>query len=459
MSAMGPPRPARNWLRSTTLRIAALVLVLQLLAAGIMLFYARTAIGNQLNRDQQFIVGELEGDFLAWHRSGGDVLLAKEIARRLNSLKGENVVALLVDGNGHRLAGNLEAWPTVVPIRTDWRTIELYRIGGTSPERLGVRATTLNGGSRLLTGLVIENQVKIRETSERVMLAAFILALPLSLLAAAIVSRLIDRRIVGIADTATAVGDGDLSRRVAETGSGDSFDLLAGKMNAMLARTEVLVGELRIVTSGLAHDLRSPIMRLTQTLEQAAIDVRDPAAIKAIYKVSIEADNLMSMLSTALQISQAEAGIGRHRFIQVDVAEMLADIAELYEPALEAATLTIDVSSPAIRFRLHRELVSQAVGNLIDNAMKYATGAHRIGLSAHLNGKALKISVTDDGIGIAVSEYPAALRRFGRLDPSRHTDGAGLGLALVEAVTRLHNGTIALGDNHPGLRVTMHLSA
>ena len=220
----------------------------------------------------------------------------------------------------------------------------------------------------------------------------------------------------------------------------------------------MLVGELRIVTSGLAHDLRSPIARLTQTLEQAALDVRDPAAIRAIYKVSIEADNLMSMLSTALQISQAEAGIGRHRFVDVDVAQMLADIAELYEPALDAETLTIEVSSSPIRFRLHRELVSQAIGNLIDNAMKYATGARRIGLTARINGKTLDISVTDDGIGIAVSDYPAALRRFGRLDPSRHTDGAGLGLALAEAVTRLHDGTIALSENHPGLRVTMTLS-
>lgn len=458
MSATGAIRPTRNWLRSTTLRIAALVLMLQLLAAGIVLLYARTAIGNQFTRDQQLIVSELEGDFLAWHRSGGDAVLTKEITSRLSSLKGENIVALLIDGNGRRLAGNLEAWPTVVPGTTAWRIIELYRIGGNSPERLGVRAMTLNSRSRLLTGLVIENDMRIRETSERVMLAAFILALPLSLLAAAIVSRLIDRRIVAIADTAIAVGDGDLSRRVTQFGSGDSFDLLAAKVNAMLSRTEVLVGELRIVTSGLAHDLRSPIARLSSTLEQAAMEVRDPAAIKAIHKVSIEADNLMTMLSTALQISQAEAGIGRNRFVDVDVVEMLTDIADLYEPALDAEALRIHVSGQPVRFRLHRELVSQAIGNLIDNAMKYATGARCIGVVAHLAGETLVISVTDDGIGIAPADYPIVLRRFGRLDPSRHTNGAGLGLALVEAVARLHDGTISLADNCPGLRVTITLS-
>lgn len=434
-----------------------MIFVLQLLAAGSVLLYARYAISSRFTHDQQVIVSELESDFRAWHRNGGDTAVAEEIERRLNSLKGENIVVLLVDANAQRIAGNLESWPTVVPWTTPWRTIELYRIGSASAERLGIRATTLPGGSHLLTGRVIENDLRLRAISEYAILAAFILALPLALLAAAIVSRLIDQRIVGIADTATAVGDGDLSRRVPRTGSGDSFDLLSEKVNAMLARIELLVRELRIVTSGLAHDLRSPIVRLTATLEEAATEVRDPAAIKAIARVSIEAENLMSMLSTALQISQAEAGIGRNRFVDVDVAEMLADIAELYEPALEAEGLAIHVSVPSIRFRLHRELISQAIGNLVDNAMKYADGASRIDITAHLKESQLEITVADNGTGIAIDDRAAALRRFGRLDPSRHTSGAGLGLALAEAVARLHDGTITLGDNQPGLRVTLAL--
>jgi signal transduction histidine kinase len=458
MSGAQAPLIWRRWFGSTTLRIAALVFILQLLAAGSVLLYARYATSSQFTRDQQVIVSELENDFRAWHHSGGDRALADEIDGRLNSLKGESIVVLLVDAQGKRIAGNLRSWPTVVPWETPWRSIELYRIGGASAERLGIRATTLPGGSHLLTGRVIESDLRLRETSERAMLAAFLLALPLALMVAAIVSRLIDRRVSSIADTATAVGDGDLSRRAFINGSGDSFDLLSGKVNAMLARIEVLVGELRIITSGLAHDLRTPILRLTATLEQAATEVRDPAAIKAIYKVSTEADNLMSMLSTALQISQAEAGIGRNRFVEVDIAELLADIAELYEPALETQDMVCHVHALPIRFRLHRELVSQAICNLVDNAMKYAEGASQIDLTARLTDTHVEITVADDGPGIALEDRAAALRRFGRLDPSRHTSGAGLGLSLVEAVARLHDGTIAFEDNKPGLRVTLTLA-
>ncbi len=452
--------PARRhrWWGSTTLRLVALVFVLQLAMAGSVLMYVRYAIVSEATRDQQLIVSELDSDLQAWHRSGGDTAVTQEINRRLTSLKGENIVVLLTAPNGKRLAGNLESWPTVVPWTMPWRTIQLYRIGGESPEQLGIKARTLPSGSHLLTGRVIEGDLQLRALSERVILIAFVLALPLALLVAAIVSRFIDRRIVGIAETAAAVGDGYLSRRVPSGESGDSFDILADKINMMLARIEILVGELRIITSGLAHDLRTPIVRLTATLEQAATEIRDPVAIKAIYKVSGEANNLMSMLSTALQISQAEAGIGRNRFVDVDIAELLADIAELYEPALEAQALTINVTGCSIGFRLHRDLVTQAISNLVDNAMKYAVGATCIALSAELTQSQLEIIVADNGIGISPYDRAAALRRFGRLDPSRQTSGAGLGLSLVESVARLHDGSIRLSDNDPGLCVTMALA-
>jgi signal transduction histidine kinase len=450
--------PWRLWLGSATFRLVALVVLLQVLTVGAVLFYVRYTISYQFTRDQQLIVTELQSDLLAWHRSGGSRAVAAEIDRRLNTLKGENIVVLLADQNGKRIAGNLETWPTVVPWVTNWRKIELYRIGGERSESLGIKAIDLPGGGHLLTGRVIEGDIRFAEVSARVMIAAFILALPLALLVAAILSRFIERRLVAIADTATAVGDGDLARRVPLHNSGDSFDLLAAKVNAMLARIETLVSELRIVTGGLAHDMRTPIMRLTSTIEQAARDVDDPAAAKALDKVAAEAGILMSMLSTAMQISQAEAGIGRNRFVDVDVAEMLSDIAELYEPALEAEGLALHITAPPIHLRLHRELVSQAIGNLIDNAMKYAGGATRIDIAAAATGTRLELIVADNGPGIAPADRGEAMRRFGRLDPSRHTSGAGLGLPLVEAVARLHEGSVTLGDNNPGLRVSMVLN-
>ena len=364
---------------------------------------------------------------------------------------------LLTAADGRVIAGNLDAWPPIVPKSTHWQTIDLYRTGAERPQQLGISATVLPGGSRLLTGHVIENDLRYAQVSQRVLIAAFLFTVPLALLVAAAMTRAINARVAGIASTASAVAEGDLGRRVPLDGSGDSFDRLGDGVNAMLARIQRLVEELRIVTGSLAHDLRGPIFRLTATLEEARAATDDPVAKAAMERVSVEAAALQAMLATAMQIAQAEAGIGRNRFVDVDVAELLNDIAQLYGPAAEDRGLALQVEGTGGHFRLHRDLVAQAIGNMIDNAMRHALGATRITVSAVLTEATLVIAVADNGIGVAVEDRAAALRRFGRLDPSRHTPGAGLGLSLVEAVSHLHDGGLALGDNAPGLRVEMTL--
>ncbi|KAB7648001.1 HAMP domain-containing protein [Polymorphobacter fuscus] len=424
---------------------------------GGVLLLARNAIVQQSARDRQEIVAEVANDLRAWHARGGDAALATEITSRLDTLRGENLVLLLTAADGRVIAGNLAAWPPVVARTTNWQTIDLFRTGADRAERLGISATTLPGGSHLLTGHVIESDVRYAQVSQRVLIAAFLFTVPLALIVAAAMTRAINRRVAGIADTASAVAEGDLARRVPLDGSGDSFDRLGDGVNAMLARIQTLVEELRIVTGSLAHDLRGPIFRLTATLEEARNATDDPVATAAMERVSVEAAALQTMLATAMQIAQAEAGIGRDRFGDVDVAAMLGDIGELYGPAAEDRGITLVVTPFEGHFRLHRELVSQAIGNVIDNAMRHAAGATRITVSAILSEAALTISVADNGVGIAVADRATALRRFGRLDPSRHAPGAGLGLSLVEAVAHLHDGNLALGDNAPGLRVEMTL--
>jgi len=449
----------RHLFGAATLRLVALIFVLQIMATGGVLLFAGSAISAQFDRDQRDFVGEVQHDLRAWQKSGGDAALAAEIKARLATLKGEKLLLLMIDANGHFIAGNLAAWPPVVARGARWQTIDLYRIGSDNIERFGVSATTLPGGSQLLTGRAMEADLRLKRVSERVLIVAFLLALPLALLVAAATIRLINRRIAGIATTASAVGEGNLARRVPLDGSGDSFDRLGQGVNTMLARTETLVSELRIVTDGLAHDLRAPIFRLTSTLERAMQETRDPVAVSAMARVSVEAGVLQAILATAMQISQAEAGIGRNRFVEVDVADMLADIVELYAPAAEAQGLVLDTKASHNIYRLHRELVSQALGNLIDNVMKYGDGATKIFLSATTIDGGLQLAVADNGIGIPVADREKALKRFGRLDPSRQAAGAGLGLSLVEAVARLHGGDIALDDNNPGLRVVMTLRA
>jgi len=444
--------------RSTIVRFIALIFFSQVALTGAALLFVRQSSEATLLAEQKALVRTLRDDLIAGYREGGERQLVELIRARLQAVETDVPVILLVRADGTVVTGNLGAWPTVIPQRTDWKTVTLYRINSSKPEPIGIIATTLVGGDRLLTGHVIDGNIRLRDLNREAMFGALVLAIPLALLLAILLGRLVNARVQGIARTAEAVAAGDLSQRVRQDGSGDSFDMLGHGVNAMLDRIEVLVGELRIVTDGLAHDLRSPITRLKSVLERAILDTRDPAALDALEKVSAEAETLLAMLSTALQISRAEAGIGRERFAQTDVALLLADLVEVYGPVAEDRGIALSSEAPPhLTMPLHRELLSQALGNLIENAIKYAEGASKVVLSAHPVASGISIVVADNGPGIPSERRGEALRKFGRLDPARNISGSGLGLSLVEAVARLHGGDIELGDNAAGLKVTLTL--
>jgi signal transduction histidine kinase len=270
--------------------------------------------------------------------------------------------------------------------------------------------------------------------------------------------RIIERRVSRIAGIAERVGAGDLSRRV-EVGDGDdAFARLGRGFNGMLDKIEALVTELRLVTDGLAHDLRSPITRLQSVIERAAVDARDPEARAALESAQNEARVLQTMLTTALQITRAEAGIGRERFVAVDLATLLADLVEIYGPVAEESGFVLTAEAPeGLTLPAHRELLGQALGNLVENALRHAEGGSRIRLTGAREGEDIVVTVSDDGPGIPAERRDEALRRFARLDPSRHASGHGLGLSLVDAATRLHGGRVELADGEPGLSVRLIL--
>lgn len=226
----------------------------------------------------------------------------------------------------------------------------------------------------------------------------------------------------------------------------------------MLGRIEKLVVELRVVTDGLAHDLRSPVTRLNSIIERAILETDDTKCRTALEGVSAEAGKLLAMLTTALQISRAEAGIGRDQFVPVKLSDLLADMVEIYGPVAEEQGFRLNCDAqPDLEPLMHRELVSQALGNLVENALAHAAGGTTIQLSARSENGNVVLQAADDGMGIPEELRETALKRFSRLDPSRHVWGSGLGLSLVEAVARLHGGSIELGENHPGLIVRMVL--
>jgi len=442
--------------RSVTARFVIVAFLVQLTVTGGILLFVQQSSERALAAEQKTLVTELRDDLVsAWH-AGGDAGLRRIIDVRLEQAHASPPVILLATAKQDPIRGNLGDWPTVIPAETDWQAIELYRTGSDRPELMGVSSTTLPNGELLLAGHVISSSVRLARVNEEAITAALVIGVIFALLSALLIGRVLSNQIQGVVTTAREVGEGRLGRRVPTDGSGDAFDALGQSVNAMLDRIEALVSQLRMMTDGLAHDLRSPVTRIKVSLERAIIETEDDTALAALERVSGEAETLLGMLSTALLISRAEAGIGRDRFVDTDIAALLEDLAEVYGPLAEDRGFEIAVEAePGLHAPLHRELVGQALGNLIENATKYAEGGHHIVVRAAREGGGIALSVADDGPGIPEERWSEAMSRFGRLDPARHETGSGLGLSLVEAVARLHQGSFALEDAGPGLRAVM----
>jgi signal transduction histidine kinase len=446
----------RQLTRSITARFVIVAFLVQLTVTGAILLFVQQSSQRALAAEQRALVAELRDDLLSAYRAGGEAALRRIIAARLETTQANPPVILLASAAQDPILGNLGDWPTVIPPSTEWRTIELYRTGSDQPELMGVSATTLPSGELLLAGHVITSGARLARVNTEAVTAALVIGVVLALLSALLIGRILSRQIQAVVTTARDVGAGALGRRVPLEGSGDAFDALGEAVNAMLDRIEALVSQLRMMTDGLAHDLRSPVTRIKVALERAIVETDDAAALAALERVSGEAETLLGMLSTALLISRAEAGIGRDRFVETDVAALLGDLAELYGPLAEDRGFALRVEAETgLHLSLHRELIGQALGNLIENATNYAEGGRTIVLAARREGGGVALAVADDGIGIPESRRAEALRRFGRLDPARHLTGSGLGLSLVEAVARLHGGALALEDNAPGLRAVL----
>lgn len=288
---------------------------------------------------------------------------------------------------------------------------------------------------------------------------AVTLATLLGLACGGIVAKYVEHRIQGIAAVANRISGRDLSRRVPLSGAGDAFDRLGQQINAMLDRISALMEELRLLTDSLAHDLRSPVSRL-RSAAHAAAQTSDPKEQEELLASVIRhADALMRILTAVLEISRSEALTGRNQFNWFDVGELAAELTEMYEPLADerGAALRYDRPRRTIPLFGHRQLLAQAISNLVENAIRYgsAGGEIRVGLVQAPN--AVRIEVADRGPGIPAERRSEARRRFGRLDSSRSDEGAGLGLALAEAIAHLHDGSLMLDDNRPGLLTALEL--
>lgn len=437
---------------SVTARIALLAIALALVSNVVLVAFVWRQVHDDAIDSLRRDTAEQADALVSVWRSGGLPALGRTIeeARAPGDL---SLIIAVIDAGGRRVAGT---GPAIVTIEqagaVDFR---IGRIGASPPwsSRDAGYSVRQIGGLRLVSGRLLDDWEQVQRGIERALALAMLLSLGLGIGGALVVTRYVARRLDRVADVIEGVAGGDLSRRVASASrGGDAFDRLAIRLNAMLDKVERLMVELRIITDSLAHDLRSPLARLRTKTEQAVL-VADPAQREAaLGGLLTETDMVMRMLTMLIEISRSES-VSRDRFASIDPATLVDEIAELYAPVAEDAGLNFAtrVDSHPPRLILHRELMTQAIANLIDNALRHGAGGGEVTLRLTEAGDEVRIQVEDRGPGIAAADRAQALRRFGRLDGARSTPGAGLGLSLIEAVARLHGGRLELDDNAPGL--------
>jgi signal transduction histidine kinase len=442
----------------TTLRIALLAGILALLSnlAVIGFIYWRTHDDAVATVRRQVVEqGKVLSDV---YRSGGKAALNDAVEDTMTYGDPQTAVALL-DAHGREVIGNLASLRGGTELREGYRNALIRLRGQTTPKEGALIVDHLPNGQWLVSGRIAGEGLAIRETLENSLLIALVVAGLLGLLCGVILAHYVGQRIGSIAKVADRISGRDLSQRVPVSNSGDAFDRLGRQINAMLDRISGLMEELRLLTDTLAHDLRTPVSRL-RSAAHAAAETSDPKEQEELLgSVIRQADALMRILTAVLEISRSEALTGRNQFSWFDAGDLASELAEMYEPLAEeqGATLIYERPPRPVPMLGHRQLLAQAMSNLIENAIRYGSSGHEIRVGTIATGNRLRIEVADRGPGIPSERRSEARRRFGRLDSSRSAEGAGLGLSLAEAIAHLHEGQLLLEDNHPGLLIVLDL--
>ncbi len=454
-------------LRSTAFRLSLVYLLVFAVFAAFLIAYI--SWNTQVIYSRQLIdtiEAEVQG-LAEQYRIGGVARLVSVVDSRTRSPT--NSLYLVTDFQGRTLAGNVANVPEDVLQSTGLVEIayEPYEDAQGRRHDALVRVFALTGGFRLLVGRDIEERRRLQDIVQRASLWGILLMIVLGVGGGYYVSRRILARIDAISDTSRTIMTGDLSERVRLSGSGDEFDRLAESLNAMLERIEQLMHGLKEVSDNIAHDLKTPLTRLRGRVEAAlraepSVDVYRDALETTIE----ESDRLIATFNALLMIARAEAGHAGVSFAPVELGEVARDVAELYEPVAEEAgmALAVDVSEP-ITIAGNRELIGQAIANLVDNALKYGTAGEggspdegaAITVSVKRAEGKVEVVVGDRGPGIPAEARARVVERFTRLEESRSRPGSGLGLSLVAAVARLHGGTLRFEDNEPGLKAVLDL--
>jgi signal transduction histidine kinase len=442
-------------LRTNAFRLAALYFALFATSVLALLIFIYLSTADFIERQTEATIeAEITG-LAEQYQQRGLAGLIEIIRARIAAQRNDTALYLITDAALHPLAGNLSGWPGAQPIAESWISfpVESHGSHGDETDMALARVFVLSGGYRLLVGRDLHDARAFRSRITRTLTWAALLTLALGVAGGLFMTRNMLARVEAVNRTSARIIHGDLTQRVPLTGSGDEFDQLAGNLNAMLDQIERLMAGMRQVTDNIAHDLRTPLARLRARLEVTLLERPDAARYAEALSDTIgEADRLLGTFNALLSIAEAEAGSRRETMAVVDLAEIARSVAELYEPVADdkglVLTVTIDDTLPV---NGDRHLLSQAIANLLDNALKYAP-AGAVTLSARRSGDVARVEVADSGPGVPPDRREAVFDRFVRLEGSRSTPGNGLGLSLVRAVAKLHGGEVWLEDNAPGLK-------
>ena len=453
--------------RTTTFRLALLHASIFILFSASLLAYLYYEAAGHLDRQAG---SELNAEFqelAAAYRGGFDRLNQSVIER--SSARGK-FFYLLLDGSGVKASGDFDVLPTAVPPTGQVVDVN-FDYDARTPDGQPTRKSAKGRISRLADGSVLMVAYDVGQLGEMnrritdVVWRSAAVGFVLSLIGGVVISRSAAQRAEQLAKTTEVVMAGDLSRRAPVFGSGDEFDRLSEQLNAMLAKLERLVISSRSAGDSIAHDLRSPLTRLRNRLEGGLRDTAADGPRAALARSIDDVDGVLDTFNAVLRLSRVQAG-ATGSFKHTDVVGITNELAELYQPVCEEKQLSFEYSSEPDLFVLaDRDLVAQAMSNLMDNAVKYTPSGGAVRLKARrAANKDIELSVIDSGSGIPAQDRERVIERFVRLEQSRSEPGSGLGLSLASAVAEAHSGRLVLGDGggplgSPGLSATLVLPA
>jgi signal transduction histidine kinase len=466
-------------LRTTTFRFTIVYVVVFAVAVALLgAFFYQATFGVTAKQTDEIVDTEMQVLSEVFADEGAGTL--RRVVRERAAWRDDGLYMLLGAPSGARLSGNLTALPPEALSAGEGFfnfTYERPRLDAAGRET-GVETREARGKIRRFQASLeadssflvfvardISTREALRKRSQALMTRIGAATIGLGILLGLLFSRVLLTRVDSVNRTARAIRDGDLSKRIQLTGAGDELDNLAINLNAMLDQIERLMTGMKEVSDNIAHDLRSPLNRMRGRLTDA---LGGDAAEKevALRATLADAEDMIATFNALLSIARIESGEGAGQMEAIDLVAVAQELVELYEPAAQDAGFSLQIkTAPAPFIRGSRALISQALANLLDNALKYAVGGHtiRVDVRKGADGRAL-LSVLDDGPGVPTESRESVTKRFVRLEQSRSTPGSGLGLSLVTAIARAHGGVVALGDattqpERRGLKVTIAFPA